>query len=270
MADFSSAAAARAVRAGVRPAALLRGGEQGGGEAAAAAAAAADPAAGEGGHGSSPSPLSSSSDPSDAAMATQLKARWAALGAASAASALSPAGLAAGQAAADGLGKSMSRTRSATVAALLGRARLDSDKAAEAAAKAVAAAAAAGRVLAFLLEQPDPATRRALLADALEPAPEGEGAASGEGSSGDLEYISTTPLRLVQAIDLELTRLERAHGGGRGEDGEEDGAGMPFLAGLLPESKPAVPYAELEATLLDLRRAALDAWDEGNEVETGG
>ena len=238
LADFSTSADAAAGRA------LMPGG-QGGEEAA--AAAAADP-------GSSPrssSPASSSSQ-EDTALATQLAARWAALGAASAASALSPAGLAAGHTAAAGLGASVTRARTASATSLVGRKRLDSEAAIAAAAAAVAAAGAAGRVLAFLLNQPDPAARRALLADALEPAEAGAEPCGDE----DTEFISTTPLRLVQAVDLELARLARAGGVAGG------GSAGPAL---LPGSR-GMALEDLEAVLLDLRRAALDAWDEDGAV----
>jgi hypothetical protein len=244
---------------------------------AAVQAAAAAYAAGVGGALPERAELEDSGEVDDeeeaAPLATQLAARWAALGAARA---VSPAGLAAGQAAAAGLGTAVSAARAASATELMGRRVLDGGQgsgggggAAAAAAAALAAASAAGRVLALLLSEPDRATRLALLADALDP---GDGTQTADGhvssdedESADVEFISTTPLRLVQAVDRSLARLVGRDGRGGEAPGEGGGDSAPPSRRSLPgRGPPAAPEGgpALEAVLLELRRAALDAWDE--------
>lgn len=134
-------------------------------------------------------------------------------------------------------------------------------------ADAAVAAALAGdpapRILALLLEEPDPEARAALLPDAFD---SGEGGEEGkEGEEQEVDFVFTTPMKLVQAIDLELGRLERATAaaGGNGEGNgieEVEGKFAPpplFLPGRGPAAAPE-GGEELVAVLEDLRQRALE------------
>ena len=134
---------------------------------------------------------------------------------------------------------------------------------------AVAAALAgdpAPRILALLLEEPDPSARAALLPDAFDAgggeSPDAPAAArESERGEAEVDFVFTTPLKLVQAIDLELGRLERAAaaGGSRGGTGGGEGFAPPplFLPGRGPAAAPA-GGEELVAVLEDLRQRAME------------
>jgi hypothetical protein len=122
--------------------------------------------------------------------------------AAAAALGLGPAALAAVQVQAEALEAVVGASRARSLTEVLGRARAD----APGQAARLAGADAAGRILEVLLAAEGRAARAALLPDAFAPPAEGAGDAGGEE-----EQLSTTPLRLLQAVDLWLARLE---GGG--------------------------------------------------------
>ena len=83
----------------------------------------------------------------------------------------------------------------------------------------------------------------------------------------EVEFVFTTPLKLVQAIDLELGRLQRASadaatsgsggGGGAVADGERFAPPPLFLPGRGPAAAPE-GGEELVAVLHDLRRRAME------------
>jgi hypothetical protein len=122
--------------------------------------------------------------------------------AAAAALGLGPAALVAVQAQAEALEAVVGASRARSLTEVLGRARVD----APGQAARLAGADAAGRILEVLLGVEGRAARAALLPDAFAPPAEGVGDAFGEE-----EQLSTTSLRLLQAVDLWLARLE---GGG--------------------------------------------------------
>ena len=137
---------------------------------------------------------------------------------------------------------------------------------AEAAVAAALAGDPAPRILALLLEEPDPEARAALLADAFDSGDGGGVGAEEEGmEEQEVDFVFTTPLKLVQAIDLELGRLERAaarssSGGGEENKVEVEGKFAPpplFLPGKGPAAAPA-GGEELVAVLEDLRQRALE------------
>ena len=137
---------------------------------------------------------------------------------------------------------------------------------AEAAVAAALAGDPAPRILALLLEEPDPSARAALLPDAFDAgggeSPDAPAAArESERGEAEVDFVFTTPLKLVQAIDLELGRLERAaaSGGSRGGTGGGEGFATPplFLPGRGPAAAPA-GGEELVAVLEDLRQRAME------------
>ena len=149
---------------------------------------------------------------------------------------------------------------------------------AEAAVAAALAGDPAPRILALLLEEPDPEARAALLPDAFDAGSDAESGGGGEEERGgeeeqQVDFVFTTPLKLVQAIDLELGRLERASGSSSSSSGDGDGnddsngvvvpdgerfAPPPlFLPGRVPAAAPA-GGEELVAVLEDLRRRAME------------
>lgn len=114
---------------------------------------------------------------------------------------------------------------------------------------------AAVRILEFLLEVAEAGERRALLAEAFVP-PSDAGAAEAEGEEEDLLF--TTPLRLLQAVDLEIKRAVRAREGAVGGRllAGEAGAGAEGEGG--PPSAEAWAGMGREDRLRVLRR---ETWD---------
>lgn len=105
------------------------------------------------------------------------------------------------------------------------------------------------RILEVLLSVPDRETRAALLPDAFTPPGSVEGgstlAAVGNGDAADEELLYTTPLRLLQAIDLAAARAE----------------GIPDEYAALPGGGHGLSSAELCAVLADLREDVLGYWE---------
>lgn len=107
---------------------------------------------------------------------------------------------------------------------------------------------AAHRILEYLLEMPTAEMRRDVLPEAfLTPADGRNIDASAEDCESETEELSTTPLQLLQAVDLELTRLQSAIKG-------------PTERKALPEGNLS-ECQDLHKALHELRNDILNLWD---------
>ena len=132
------------------------------------------------------------------------------------------------------------------------------------------------RILEVLLSIPDRDQRAALLPDAFNPpssASSGYGpgveamgsAGLGEGVEGDEEQLYTTPLRLLQAVDLLAARLEGA--GSSSSSGGGGGSSSPWQqqqqpCALLPGGVAGLGGREVRQALAELRADVLAYWEQ--------
>ncbi|KAK9836298.1 hypothetical protein WJX81_003355 [Elliptochloris bilobata] len=172
-----------------------------------------------------------------------LEPRWSELARRDGASALTWEAAAEGKRQTASLDRSMRDARERSSVALLGRKVLREDTAEAAAASAAAAGDAAGRILQALLAMPGRKARAAMLPSAF------EAAGTDDAPDPEEELLSTSPLRLLQAVDLALARLERGVAAGLlNPDRQLPGAQLP--AGKLLVSRPLAALAVLPRPLV--------------------
>lgn len=172
---------------------------------------------------------------------------------------LSPEGMQMLQQQAAALETVLGQAKARSLVELMGRARVGD---VPRMGRQLAYADAARRILEVLLEQPHREARRALLPEAFMPTAPGAGPtdedhATDEGSATDddqdQDLLYTTPLQLLQAVDLYLSRL-RGSGGRR-----EAAAGVPLL------DVPGRRGDDLADDLEGLRQDILEYWEESLE-----
>jgi hypothetical protein len=143
------------------------------------------------------------------------------------------------------LDATMGAHRARVLTEILGRATVTSSRQIQ----RLAEADAAGRILEVLLQVRDRHERASMLPDAFTP-PEDAQPCYDSGSDADnQEEIFTTPLQLLQAIDLMLRRLDS--NGSTGNDAQ-------YRA--LPGESFSLSLDELRSSLVELREDVLTAW----------
>ncbi|KAL4451850.1 hypothetical protein ABPG75_007512 [Micractinium tetrahymenae] len=162
---------------------------------------------------------------------------------------LSPEGLALFQQQAAALEAVVGTSRARSLTEVIGRARVeDARQVAQ-----LAEADAAARILDVLLTVQERAQRAAMLPDAFTP-PSSTAVVDDDASyfSPDEEQVFTTPLRLLQAIDLYLSRLQGGGSSGSGSTGRQQAA--------LPGGGLGLSAAQLQGVLLQLREDVEAYW----------